>query len=130
MEYKIELDYTPPSLNDLINKAKKHWGGYAQLKKKWKARVNGAIEKGAKPFTKPVVITVDLYFTDNRRRDLDNYVPKLLFDGLTKQANPYDYLVEDDSSKHIKAYTVRIFNGAEQEKTVITVRESSENHIA
>ena len=46
----------------------------------------------AVPFVGPVRCTVDLYQPDRRRRDLDNYDGKALFDALTKAL-----VWEDDS---------------------------------
>jgi len=125
MQRTIKLSGKLPSLNTLINYAKRHWGAYAGIKKQWKKKVNDCINPNWNAFMKPVHIDIILYFTDKRKRDLDNYAPKLLFDGLTKKDNPDKFLIYDDSSNWIKSYRVMMQFQADKEQIVMIINDQS-----
>ena len=122
MKRTLTIYDVPPSLNTLINVAKRHWGAYASLKKTWKKYVNSAINPNWQPFIEPVVIEITYCFEDNRKRDLDNYVPKLLFDGLTKKENPDKFLLYDDTTNWIVSYSVKIKYGCDKKQTKMVIK--------
>ena len=75
-----------PGLNNIIETAKRHWGGYSAEKKK---RTNGVaiLARVAKlqPVQRPCVVRC-LWYEQNRRRDPDNIRVgiKYILDGLVE----------------------------------------------
>jgi len=105
----------PPSMNEIIGLAKKHWGNYSSLKKKWTRKVQKACPINM--FKQPVVITVTYTFPNKRKRDFDNYSSgyKLLGDGLIGR------VIKDDSQEHIKELRIRFAYEKGTKKTVINI---------
>ena len=80
-----------PGLNEVISRAKKHWGGYAAMKKRYSSMVMWTVVD-LKPSAcgdtlrgKRVGVCVDWYCRD-RRRDPDNIASgkKFILDGLVQ----------------------------------------------
>ncbi|KRE33276.1 hypothetical protein ASG85_13425 [Paenibacillus sp. Soil724D2] len=86
----------PPTLNALNNM---HHMTRAKTKEHWSSMIERAcIQYGIKP-VKRVSITLELYFPDKRRRDLDNYSGlgfKFLMDGLVDNG-----ILPDDSINEV-----------------------------
>jgi Holliday junction resolvase RusA-like endonuclease len=124
MEYKITVHDIAPSLNIVINKAKRHWAIYASMKKAWKKLINDAINPNWYPFLVPVTVTITLFFDDKRARDIDNYITAAKFccDGLTKKENPEKFLIPDDNENWVKDVTIRLRKG-EPKRTEIVIKE-------
>lgn len=102
-----------PSLNDWAVK----WHHYhrAKVKKQWEELVYYSC-RGCKPIHGPVKVKVDYYFPTKRRRDLDNYAPKFILDGMVKAG-----LIEEDNSNTLKELTVTINYEKNVSYTDITV---------
>ena len=87
-----------PSLNEIVEVAKQHYGAYATLKKHLTMSV--AIQARAAKL-KPVESKVEIRFRwleENRRRDPDNvrHGAKYILDGLVEAR-----VLQDDSQKYI-----------------------------
>jgi Holliday junction resolvase RusA-like endonuclease len=78
---RIEIDGTPPSLNKW---ARLHWGHQRKMKQDWAWLIKAAVlaAKIGRPEIKFARVTIILSFPVNRRRDIDNYTPKVILDGL------------------------------------------------
>ena len=72
-------------------------------------------ETQAEPFTYQVVVTIDFYNGNKRRRDLDN-MAKLVLDALNKVAYADDYQVVGLNLR-------KIFTTHDQARTVVTLSE-------
>lgn len=119
MKQTIVIDGIPPSLNNVISSAKKHWSSYSTQKKEWLYNVYyQVLQQKVKSFTKPVVVIIELNFKDNRRHDPDNYTPKFINDGLVEAG-----VLEDDSFKQIKE--LRIVEGDKKDNTTVIIIEDN-----
>lgn len=102
----------PPTLNELNNM---HFMKRAKLKEHWERVVGDAVlEWGIQPMDR-VSITLEFYFPDKRRRDLDNYAFafKFLQDALVKQR-----ILTDDSSEEVVELRV-VKGGISKPKRII-----------
>ena len=78
----ITIPGIPPSLNQW---SRMHWAKAARLKKQWEQDVYFAsYNTKPKQSIRYAKVTITFYFKDRRRRDMDNYTPKFLMDGLVK----------------------------------------------
>lgn len=92
MKYTIPL--IPPSNNRFIGRTNVY--EYQRIKKQWADVINlCCCPKPEKPVRR-AVLKLTYYFSDNRRRDPDNYSGKLILDGLVKAS-----VIADDSFKNI-----------------------------
>ena len=68
------------------------------LKQRWKAFIQWLVEKNGYSNIGISQCTLEqiIYYPTEARRDIDNYVPKFILDGLTESG-----MVVDDSSRHI-----------------------------
>lgn len=114
-ETRIIIPDIPPSNNAYIGRDTR-WD-YQKNKGEWLARVRAAIrKKPQKPFQRAYV-HIHYDYTDNRRRDPDNYSGKFLLDALVRER-----IIEDDSFQHIDLALTASF-GQPKKQTVITVTE-------
>lgn len=105
----------PPSNNQYIGR--KNYHEYQRTKKMWAERIALCCRpKPQKPLPRAVVI-LTYYFPDRRRRDPDNYAPKMILDGLVKCG-----ILVDDSFQNIELILSAKF-GCKKSETVIEVKE-------
>lgn len=114
---EIVIPAIPPSLNQLV---RMHWRQREDQVAMWHMEMIAAgirQKRPVEPFQKAVV-TVTYYFPDYKRRDPDNYAPKLLMDPLTKEG-----IIADDDFDHV---TLTVKKGGVDRKNprvVITIEE-------
>lgn len=93
------------------------------LKQKWKAFIIWYIDFMG--YSNLNIDSCDLVFSTfykiNRRRDVDNIVPKFILDGFVEAG-----FVVDDDSKHIKSLTLKCGVDKENPRTEIEVRKINE----
>ncbi len=111
----ITLYITPPSLNDWmnLNPFKK-----ARIKKQFEHDIYYLAynQRPSEPYKKAHV-KITIYFDRGRRRDLDNYSPKMLLDGLVKAK-----IIIDDRAEVI-GQTEILFGRAGKARTEIEITE-------
>lgn len=108
---KITIPAIPPSLNTW---SRWHWTRRAEVKQKWKLLVSNAVGRH-RVYTVPVVITIIYRFPSQHRRDLDNYAPKFILDGLVGG------LLPDDNHRWIRELRIRFTEGTGPPQTEIEV---------
>jgi Holliday junction resolvase RusA-like endonuclease len=118
VEYYIELDFLPPSLNSMYRFANKRMFKLKSVTE-FENKVYTLI-KDLIPFKGPVELTICFYTSDKRKHDIDNLL-KALFDALT-----YFAFEDDDQVVHVDMWKVR----AEKSKTCIIVKEVQANFSA
>lgn len=74
------------------------------LKQKWKDFIKWFIEEQgySNLHIEKCEISQTIYYSTNRRHDLDNTVPKFILDGLVESG-----MIVDDDSKHVTKLTLR-----------------------
>lgn len=95
MTYHYSIPDIPPSNNKFIGRNNR-WE-YQKVKKHWAKLI--ALCCNPKPIA-PIlrsIVGITYHFTDNRRRDPDNYSGKMILDGLKGSG-----IIEDDSFKCIQ----------------------------
>jgi Holliday junction resolvase RusA-like endonuclease len=88
----------PPSLNKYLGNSH-NFNTYRNDKAKWEWLVLASIPlpvRGTKPKWKRSKVKINYYFSDNIRRDPDNYSGKFIMDGLKKAG-----IIADDSFKNV-----------------------------
>ena len=68
-------DRQHPSLNEWI---RWHWAKRDRVKKTWETEITYKANKHQRPEFEQARVEILYYFPDERRRDLDNYVPKFI----------------------------------------------------
>lgn len=87
-------------------------------KRQWHRKIKAALhKKPEKPFDMACV-RIHYDFTDNRRRDRDNYSGKFLMDPLVAEG-----ILVDDSFQHVPIQQITASFGQPKKQTVITVTE-------
>jgi Holliday junction resolvase RusA-like endonuclease len=108
-------DWTHPSLNVWVSKARPFVRN--TLKKQFGDEVQRRVRlAGLGPLFGPVSIAVVYYFRGARRRDLDNYTPKFLLDGLRSSG-----LIADDAKDIVRELSVRLERDDTNPRTLIYV---------
>ena len=116
----ITLPEVPPSLNKW---SRMHWMKAAKVKKQWEKDIYYSAYnlRPEQPYQKAKV-KITYFFKTKRRRDIDNYTPKFLLDGLVKAG-----IIIDDAESVIGKPDI-FFDYSNEEKTIIEVRsEDDEN---
>lgn len=89
------------------------------LKQKWKDFIIWFVE--SKGYTNLQIdkceMTFKTYYSNNRRHDTDNSVPKFILDGLVDGG-----FVVDDDSEHITKLSLQCFSDTEHPRTEIHVK--------
>ena len=112
---KLTLPFTYLSRNSMDSM---HWAKRMKWIKKYKEDVGYFLNLSHLPALKlkKCTIEVDLYFKENRRRDIGNYDPKYLVDALVDRE-----ILSDDNCRVLEQITVNIHSPAKEEKTVVEV---------
>ena len=118
MKKQVELTIKdiPDSLNRYLNY---HWSKRSETKERWRLMIlsEWTKQKGIK-LDSPIVVTLEYYFPDNRKRDYDNYSGKVILDGLKNT------FIEDDNARDcVKELKLKMFFSQPEKKTVITIKE-------
>lgn len=92
---KLILSGIPPSLNKFLSK-ENSWE-YRKQKREWKESVVWQCKALKYKCLEKAKVTVTYYFPDKRRRDPDNFAPKMILDGLTAAG-----VIADDDFDHIQ----------------------------
>lgn len=113
---RLEIEGTPPSLNKWM---RWHWTVQQQSKQEWAWLILAAClaAKVGRPQYKLATVHITLIFPVLRRRDLDNYTPKSIMDGLVNAG-----IIQDDRSDWVKV-TWDIVKG-DGRKTVIDIQNT------
>lgn len=74
-------------------------------------------------FEGPVEVEVRYYFTDKRARDIDNYTPKFIMDGLVAAE-----IIEDDNQKIVKKLSTKLLYDKKCKRTEVTITKYEEAH--
>ncbi len=112
-----EISLTIPEIHPSINV----WNGwgyhkYNREKCRW-AEMVGWICKNLPPMKGEVTVTVRYYFRTRRKRDIDNYTPKFIMDGLVQGG-----LIEDDNSNIVKRLSVEMDYDIRNSRTDVIIR--------
>ena len=112
----ITIPDIPPSLNKW---SRMHWAKAAEIKKQWEANVYYASfsQRPKEPYKKAKV-TITYFFKTKQRRDLDNYVPKFILDGLVKA-----HIILDDRAEYIGMTELIQEYDKENSRVEITIKE-------
>ena len=88
------------------------------LKQKWKDFIVWLVDKsGYKNLDiQKCKVIQTVYYPTERRRDIDNSVPKFILDGLVESN-----MVRDDDCRHITELTLRCFVGSKNPRTEIKI---------
>ena len=117
---KIIINQIPPSNNKYMGNSH-NFNEYRREKEKWHWLIKAAIkEKPEKPFDKSIV-RITYYFSDNRKRDCDNYSGKMLLDPLVREG-----IIEDDSFKHIRLELNAYFKCKEPQTEIEVIQVTNE----
>lgn len=111
---EIALPY-PPSVNHYWKHTRdgKHYISKAGREFK---RIATKVCKQFDPFESAVEIKIEIYFPDNRARDLDN-LPKGIFDSLVGAG-----LIKDDNRTIIRKYSIEEKGVIAKGKTIIKIK--------
>ena len=94
---ELSIPDVPVSLNVW---SRMHWRKRRQLQKTWDWWISVALQTcGPIPYELPLSraqIRIHYLFRQARRRDKDNYVPKMVLDALR-----HNGVIEDDSTEHL-----------------------------
>lgn len=92
---KFTVDGELPTLNEIVEASKGHWGQYAKMKKKYTQLVKAAAHN--MPQVKYANFDITWY-CKNRRKDKDNIMggQKFIFDGLVEAG-----IIENDGWKQV-----------------------------
>ena len=112
---RLESEGTPPSLNQWTTL---HWSKQRLIKQDWAWLILAAClsAKAGRPQYKLATVRITLIFPVLRRRDIDNYAPKMILDGLVNAG-----IIQDDRNDWVKV-TWDIVKGNER-KTVIDIQK-------
>ena len=95
---KLTIEGELPDLNEILADAKRHWGNYSSLKRKWTVLVAELAWTQLKPVKRyPVAICFEWYCA-NKRKDIDNVAAgkKFILDGLVAAG-----VLEGDGWRHV-----------------------------
>lgn len=89
------------------------------MKKAWAAKIAQVVRHAGSPrLAGPVAVAVTTYFENKRRRDIDNYAPKFILDGLVEAG-----VIPGDDSETVAALVVVLRVDAHRPRTEIEIRE-------
>lgn len=114
---KIEIPEIHPSLNDWTK-----WHHYqrAKEKKRWEEMIGWICKNKAPLAAETVKVEVRYHFPTKTARDLDNYCPKFLLDGLVKAG-----MIKDDNSSVVKELSVKILYDKQNPRTEVIITKLS-----
>ena len=107
-----------PRLHHSINQWKNwHHQKYNTEKRSWSDEIY-YITRGKKGLNGKVEVVVKYYFKTKQKRDLDNYTPKFIMDGLVKAG-----MIEEDNSSIVTKLSVEILHDKENPRTEILINK-------
>lgn len=116
---RLEIDDIPPSLNRWTHL---HWSKQRLIKQDWAWLIIAEClkEKCGRPRYKFARVMITLVFPVVRRRDIDNYAPKMIMDGLVDSG-----IIQDDRADWVKVQWE--FGKGENRRTIIEIDEMLNN---
>ena len=119
------MDQTPtatviniPAVHPSINEWKKwHYHKYNSEKQVWKDMIY-VVARGGHQFKGKVKVTITYYFPDKRSRDIDNYTPKFIMDGLVSAE-----IIEDDNQRIVTSLTTRFLYDKNNPRTEVLIEK-------
>jgi Holliday junction resolvase RusA-like endonuclease len=114
--YTITIPETPVSINALL---RMHWAPRKKLIDRWHYMVWGLCNEARISPTKRCEIKAVIYFAQNRKRDLPNYIAsldKLVLDGLVRCG-----IIIDDDPLHINKFVVEFGVDKEKPRTEVSI---------
>lgn len=111
---EICLPY-PPSVNHYWKHTRQGRHYISKAGRQFKS-IATEICKQFDPFDGPVEIRIEIYFPDNRARDLDN-LPKGIFDSLVDAG-----LIKDDNKGIIKKYSIEDKGVVKKGRCILKIR--------
>ena len=119
--YRYTIPAGPPSNNEYIGRNNR-WR-YQEIKKRWALLVAAYCHPRPPAPLERSKVLVTYYFPDKRRRDPDNYAPKMILDGMVRCG-----IILDDSFRNIDLSLCAEF-GSKGAKTEIIVEEINANDL-
>lgn len=116
----LTIPGVPPSINRW---ARLHWAKQREIKQDWETQVWAAAyqSRATRLRLERARVRITYFFATNRRRDKDNYAPKMLMDGLVKAG-----VLMDDSKDRVDLDWG--FARGEPERTEIVIVEVRQCH--
>ena len=104
----------PPSLNVYL---RMHWTLRRRLRRDWSDWLYALREEAGRPAFVSADVTVRYFYRTAHRRDLDNAIPKLLFDAMVDCR-----LLEDDNPDCLRTQKVEIHVDRDRPRVEIEIR--------
>ena len=110
-----------PTMNEIIDGSKAHWGSFKQIKDDTEAKIKFCAENQNVPFFEQVFFQIT-YYRKNKRYDPDNIAAgkKFILDALQKAG-----IIKNDGWKTVKGFFEKWEVDKENPRTVITIRQPS-----
>ena len=115
MTYHYIIPYIPPSNNQYIGRT--NFREYQRVKKQWAMLVKAYCRPVPPQPLEKSRVTLSYFFGDKRRRDPDNYAPKMILDGMVLCG-----IILDDSFMNIELSLCAEF-GCKDVRTEIEVMQ-------
>lgn len=118
MKQSLTIQGRFPSLNEVIEAAKSHYGAYSKMKKELTLSVAWQATH-LKPHLQPVSITFTWY-EPNARRDIDNvrHGAKYILDGLVEAG-----VLQGDGQKHVQQLRDFFYVDKDNPRVLITIED-------
>jgi len=115
---RLEIEGVPPSLNQWTTL---HWSKQREIKQEWAWLIKAAClaAKCGRPQYKLATVRIILEFPVLRRRDIDNYAPKMLLDALVNEG-----IIQDDRSDWVDVDWS--FAKGDKRRTIIRITEKAD----
>jgi len=119
-EIKLVIPGELPTMNEIIDKSKTHWGKYKKMKDKWMELITYMCQRQEIPFFHAVRLNIT-YYRKNMMYDPDNLSAgkKFILDGL-QQAG----CIENDGWKEIKGFSESWEVDKENPRTEVIIEEA------
>jgi len=119
-EIRLIIPCQLPSMNEIINACKGHWGSYRSIKSEYEGAVAAAARSNKVPEFESIELEI-IYFREDKRTDPDNISAgkKVLLDGLVAAG-----VIQNDGWKQVKKFkeTWKIDKGNPRTEVIIRGR--------
>jgi len=119
--FTFEIPGELPTMNEIIDDSKTHWGKHMENKEDVEATIKFCLGNQNVPFYEEVFLDI-IYYRKNRRYDPDNISAgkKFILDAMQKAG-----CIKNDGWKTVKGFVERWEVDKENPRTVITLKEPS-----